>query len=61
MKKSEGFGYISTVKEFYEHMRKAGKENYQICVQYRDDGGDYSGEDTEIRMYIDDKAKTVTL
>ena len=50
-----------TVKEFYEHMRKAGKENYQICVQYRDDGGDYSGEDTEIRMYIDDKAKTVTL
>lgn len=55
------FGKEMTVKEFFEEMKRNGKEDYRILIQYRDDGGDYSGEDSELRLYIDDDAKTVTL
>ena len=52
---------VFTVEEFYRYMKENGKADYQIKVQYRDDGGDYTGEDDEIRLYIDDNTKTVTL
>jgi len=48
-----------TVKELYEYMKKQGKEDYQIKIQYRDDGGDYSGEDDEVRCFFDDDNKVV--
>lgn len=57
----KGFGYVCTVKEFYEYMKKQGKEDYQIKIQYRDDGGDYSGEDDEVRCYCEDDNKVVVL
>ena len=40
-------------------MKKQGKEDYQIKIQYRDDGGDYSGEDDEVRCFFDDENKVV--
>lgn len=59
--KEKGFGYVCTVKEFYEYMKEQGKEGYQIKIQYRDDGGDYSGEDDEVRCYCEDDNKVVVL
>ena len=60
MEKS-GFGYKCTVEEFYRYMKNNGKENYQMLVQFRDDGGDYYGADEDIRFDIDDNTKTVTV
>ena len=56
-----GFGFNLTVKEFYQYMVSLGAENFQMQVQYRDDGGDYYGEDKDIRCQIDEGNKTVTL
>ena len=57
--KEKGFGYVCTVKDFYEYMKKQGKEDYQIKIQYRDDGGEYWGEDDEVRCFFDDENKVV--
>lgn len=59
--KELGFGYACTVEEFYQFMKNKGKENYKMVVQYRDDGGDYNGEDEAIRISIDDDLKQVVL
>ena len=56
-----GFGYIATVQEFYEYMKEQGKTDYKIHVQYRDEGGDYYGEDERIRLDIEDDNKAVIL
>ena len=50
-----------TVKELYEFMKSLDKEDYQIVIQYRDDGGEYSGLDEEIYMIVSDNRRTVTL
>ena len=34
-----------TVKEFYERAKREGKEDYEMLVQYRDDGGFYFGKE----------------
>lgn len=50
-----------TIVEMYEWAKRNGVENYEAVVQYRDDGGDYYGEDTEVRCCIDEAEKRVVL
>ena len=50
-----------TIKEIYEWAKQNGVEDYEAVVQYRDDGGYYYGEDTEVYCRIDKKEKRVVL
>lgn len=50
-----------TIQELYDWAKEKGVLDYELRVQYRDDGGDYSGEDNELRLYEYDKDKTVIL
>lgn len=50
-----------TIKEIYEWAKQNNVENYEAVVQYRDDGGDYYGEDEEVRCYVDENEKRVIL
>ena len=50
-----------TVQELYEYAKQCGVSDYEIRVQYRDDGGDYTGKDNMIYCLVDDKNKTITL
>ena len=50
-----------TIAEIYEWAKRNGVEDYESVVKYRDDGGDYYGEDTEVRCYIDEAEKRVVL
>ena len=45
-----------TIKELYEWAINNGYENEKIFIQYRDEGGDYYGEDENLYlMYEKDK------
>lgn len=50
-----------TIQELYDWAKEKGVLDYELRVQYRDDGGDYYGEDNELRLYEYDKDKTVIL
>ena len=50
-----------TVKELYEFMKSQGKEDYRIIIQYRDDGGEYHGQDDDVYVIVSDNKKTITL
>jgi len=42
-----------TIKELYNDAVKKGIENYNIEVQYRDDGGSYPGTESIDADYIE--------
>ena len=44
-----------------DFINRNGLWDYQVKVQYRDDGGDYAGKDNMIYCLVDDKNKTITL
>lgn len=44
-----------------DFINRNGLWNYQVKVQYRDDGGDYTGKDNMIYCLVDDNNKTITL
>ena len=50
-----------TVKEFCQWAKENNVEDYEAVVKYRDGGGEYYGEDTEIYCRIDEKEKRVIL
>lgn len=50
-----------TIQELYNFGKEHGILNYELRVQYRDDGGDYYGEDTELRLCDCDDDKTVII
>lgn len=54
-----------TIKELYEWGMAHNIEDYNICVQYRDAGGEYPGQerlaDCESECHINKKAKEVIL
>lgn len=52
-----------TIKEFYEYCVAHGAENMTMKIQYRDDGGYYSGSD-EVEIWeieIDKEKQEVTV
>lgn len=54
-----------TIKELYEYAKEINREDYEIEIQYRDDGGYYSGTDTtstpKNEVEFKDEAETVIL
>ena len=49
-----------TVKELIEELSKLN-EDYDVKVQYRDDGGKYFGTDDEVWLEVYDETKVVIL
>ena len=43
-----------TIEEFYNWAIKNNVKDYKIAVQYRDDGGDYSGVDCNVSCDLSD-------
>lgn len=54
-------GVSVTIKQLYDWARENNVEDYTMKVQFRDDGGDYYGEDEEIRCWIWNDEKEVVL
>lgn len=50
-----------TIEEFYKWAKENNVTDYTIKIQYRDEGGDYYGEDEEIRCWIWNDEKEVIL
>lgn len=50
-----------TIKDLYEEAVKNGREDYDIRVQYQDDGGYYSGSTYASEVEWDDTMKEVTV
>ena len=50
-----------TIQELYDWAKEKGVLNYELRVQYRDEGGDYYGEDDELRLCDYPDNKTVIL
>ena len=50
-----------TVQELYEYAKQHGVLDYEIRVQYRDDGGLYYGTDEVEFITIEDDQKALVL
>ena len=53
-----------TLNEFIEELKKLqkeGKGDYQVVVQYRDDGGDLAGWDENVEPYTKEEKKRIYL
>ena len=50
-----------TVQELYEYAKQRGLLDYEIRVQYRDDGGWYYGTDEVESVIVEDDRKVLVL
>lgn len=50
-----------TVQELNEYAKQRGLLDYEIRVQYRDDGGLYSGTEAVESVIVDDDQKALVL
>ena len=50
-----------TVQELYEYAKQRGVSDYEIRVQYRDDGGEYQGTDAVESVFVEDDQKALVL
>lgn len=50
-----------TVQELYEYAKQRGVLDYEIRVQYRDDGGEYQGTDAVESVFVEDDQKALVL
>lgn len=50
-----------TVQELYEYAKQCGVSDYEIRVQYRDDGGWYYGTDAVEYVLVEDDQKALVL
>ena len=50
-----------TVQELYEYAKQRGLLDYEIRVQYRDDGGLYYGADAVESVLVEDDQKALVL
>lgn len=48
-----------TGKEIIKLIKEKDLEDYNFAVQFRDEGGNYDGEETIKEVYIDEETKTV--
>ena len=54
-------GRNMTVQELYEYAKQRGLLDYEIRVQYRDDGGEYQGTDAVESVFVEDDQKALVL
>lgn len=50
-----------TIQELYDWAKEKGLLDYTLKVQYRDDGGDYYGEDEKLYLDINEINKQIIL
>lgn len=50
-----------TIQELYDWAKEKGILDYELRVQYRDDGGTYYGEDEELYLDINAINKQIIL
>ena len=50
-----------TVQELYEYAKQRGLLDYEVRVQYRDDGGWYYGTDAVESVLVEDDQKALVL
>ena len=50
-----------TVKELYEYAEQYGLLDYEIEIQYRDDGGVYTGSSNELYLEKNDLLRILVL
>ena len=50
-----------TVQELYEYAKQCGVSDYEIRVQYRDDGGEYQGTDAFLYLLAEKEEKVLVL
>ena len=50
-----------TVQELYEYAKQRGVSDYDIRVQYRDDGGEYQGTDAFLYLLAEKEGKVLVL
>ena len=50
-----------TIQELYDWAKEKGVLDYELRVQYRDDGGAYYGEDEELYLDINAINKQIIL
>ena len=50
-----------TVQELYEYAKQRGLLDYEIRVQYRDDGGEYQGTDAFLYLLAEKEEKVLML
>ena len=54
-------GRTMTVQELYEYAKQCGVSDYEIRVQYRDDGGEYQGTDAFLYLLAEKEGKVLVL
>ena len=54
-------GRNMTVQELYEYAKQHGVLDYEIRVQYRDDGGEYQGTDAFLYLSAEKEEKVLVL
>lgn len=50
-----------TVQELYEYAKQRGLLDYEIRVQYKDDGGEYLGFDEVESVLVEEDQKALVL
>ena len=50
-----------TVQELYKYAKHREILDYEIRVQYRDDGGEYQGTGTFLYLFVEEKEKALVL
>ena len=50
-----------TVQDLYEYAKQRGLLDYEIRVQYRDDGGEYQGTDAFLYLSAEKEEKVLVL
>ena len=50
-----------TVQELYEYAKQCGVSDYEIRVQFRDDGGEYQGTDAFLYLLAEKEGKVLVL
>lgn len=50
-----------TIQELYEYAKENGLLDYEIEINYRDDGGYYYGTDCELCLEINEDKKVLVL
>lgn len=50
-----------TIQDLYNWAKDHNYLDYKIRIQYRDEGGEYYGYDTELFLEVNEKDKTIKL
>lgn len=50
-----------TIQDLYDWAKDHNYLDYKLRIQYRDEGGDYFGNDKELYLIVNEKDRTIKL